>query len=215
MAATKMPARKVYAAFAPLFEAPDDRTVVEAEHGVGVVGRAFPEAGAAFAAFAREIATLTEDAREELYLRTFAVAPSCIPYVGVHIYGEESFKRGELMAHLNGGFEAHEFRPEGELPDHVAVLLRFTAFLDDEELSELEAWLLTLPVQAMSESMAGTRNPYRFLVESLETFVTRNGVPDVVRETLASQAHEPDADCSSCGVPTVAVNPSLTGGRTD
>ena len=44
--------------------------------------------------------TLNEplDILEERYTRTFDISAVCAPYAGVHIFGEESFARGELMA---------------------------------------------------------------------------------------------------------------------
>src|SRR5262249_41715158 len=80
--------------------------------------------------------TPIEEAQED-YARTFYVTPSCEPYVSVHLFGSESFDRGALMACLRERFEGAGFSPGTELPDHVAVLLRFAALLDPEEFDDL------------------------------------------------------------------------------
>lgn len=208
---TEIAARDVYVALAPLFEHPSADTVAAAETCAHLAIGSFREAAPALVEFAGSIAKLSGDALEELHLRTFVVAPSCVPYVGVHLYGEESFKRGELMALLRDGFEAHDFHAREELPDHVAVLLRFAGRLSGDELRELETWLLALPVQSMGRALAGSANPYRALVEALELLVTRHGIPDDVREALAERGADgadgggADGGCSTCHLPSVAV----------
>ncbi len=66
---------------------------------------------------------------EEVYSATFDLDPACAPYVGHHLCGEGP-KRGVFMAKLadvyrQDGFEGSTIR--GELPDHVAVVLRYLA----------------------------------------------------------------------------------------
>ena len=55
----------------------------------------------ALARFAAGMSPLTTDEREELYTATFDVTPACVPYVSIHLFGEENFKRGEFMAALH------------------------------------------------------------------------------------------------------------------
>ena len=86
---------------------------------------------------------------EEVYTGTFDLNAACYPYVGYHLFGE-SYQRSVFMLGLNERYRAHGFpegglrSPEGrlrpiiagELPDHLAVLLRFLAACDDAALSE-------------------------------------------------------------------------------
>jgi nitrate reductase molybdenum cofactor assembly chaperone NarJ/NarW len=64
---------------------------------------------------------------EELYSATFDLDPACAPYVGHHLCGE-SPQRGAFMARLADVYRQDGFlagRPQGELPDHVSVVLRY------------------------------------------------------------------------------------------
>jgi nitrate reductase molybdenum cofactor assembly chaperone len=63
---------------------------------------------------------------EELYTGTFDLQAVCYPYVGYHLFGD-SYKRGMFMAQLNAGYLERGFSAGKELPDHVAVILRFLA----------------------------------------------------------------------------------------
>jgi len=64
---------------------------------------------------------------EELYSSTFDLDPSCAPYVGHHLCGEGP-KRGLFMARLADVYRQDGFldgTPQGELPDHLVVVLRY------------------------------------------------------------------------------------------
>ena len=84
-----------------------------------------------FGAFAEE----TPRGRlEEVYTGTFDLNAACYPYVGYHLFGE-SYQRSVFMLELNKRYRAHGFTVAGELPDYLAVLLRFLAVCDDAALS--------------------------------------------------------------------------------
>ncbi len=84
-----------------------------------------------FGAFVRE----TPRGRlEEIYTSTFDLDAAWYPYVGYHLFGE-SYQRSVFMLGLNERYRAHDFTVAGELPDHLAVLLRFLAVCDDAVLS--------------------------------------------------------------------------------
>jgi len=71
---------------------------------------------------------------EELYTGTFDLQAVCYPYVGYHLFGD-SYKRGMFMAQLNAGYRERGFSAGKELPDHVAVILRFLATVHAAERS--------------------------------------------------------------------------------
>ncbi len=72
---------------------------------------------------------------EELYTGTFDLQAACYPYVGYHLFGD-SYKRGMFMAQLNAGYRERGFSAGSELPDHVAVVLRFLATAPGDEFSQ-------------------------------------------------------------------------------
>jgi nitrate reductase delta subunit len=120
-----------------------------------------------FVAFRGAMAALTHDAREELYTATFDVTPQCVPYASIHLFGEENFKRGEFMAALHSRYELLEFATAGELPDHVAVLLRYASMLGEAERRELLEFCLLGPLAKMIRMLA-ENHPYRFLLEAVD-----------------------------------------------
>jgi nitrate reductase delta subunit len=71
---------------------------------------------------------------EEVYTSTFDLDAACYPYVGYHLFGE-SYQRSVFMVELNKRYRAHGFSIAGELPDYLAVVLRFLAVCDDAVLS--------------------------------------------------------------------------------
>jgi nitrate reductase delta subunit len=188
------------ALLAELFESPHDDFASVAQRAARAART--PAVADRLAAFAEEVAGLRPELLEEAHVRTFLVAPASVPYVGVHLFGEESFKRAHFMVQLVERFRAVGFDAGNELPDHVAVLLRFAAHLDADELSDLVRWCLAAPVTAMHAALARTRNPYRHLLAALEASVAADGVPDAIRASIARTARAPDPDgCSGCSVP--------------
>jgi nitrate reductase molybdenum cofactor assembly chaperone NarJ/NarW len=117
--------------------------------------------------FADAMLAMPVGCREELYTRTFELSPACVPYVSIHLFGEENFKRGELMAALHARYAEVGFSPGQELPDHLAILLRFAAATDDTERHELLEYCLLKPLGRMSGALSND-NPYRDLLETVQ-----------------------------------------------
>ncbi len=126
-----------------------------------------PIVTAALNDFVEAIANIDLNQLEEVYARTFYIAPVCVPYVSVHLFGEESYKRGELMARLRGLYEEIGFDAGDELPDHLAVLMRVAPLLDVEIRDELIEYCLCGPASAMAASLGRTENPYRHVLVAI------------------------------------------------
>lgn len=105
---------------------------------------------------------------EELYTRTFDLAALCSLYVTGYIFGDENFDRGTVMAKLSDRFRELGFDTAGELPDHLAVLLRFASWLDEEALNELVALCLLEPVGEMTKQLNKDDNPYFYLLSAIQ-----------------------------------------------
>jgi nitrate reductase delta subunit len=114
--------------------------------------------------FATFAAGATLGALEELYTATFDLKPVCYPYVGYQLFGD-TYKRGEFLAQLNARYREHGFvMGVGELPDHLGIILRYLAVVDDPELVK-EGMLPTLV--RMSEQLED--NPYRDVIRAIRT----------------------------------------------
>jgi len=144
-----------------------------AEYGKKVVAcrdelaKNYPEATQAISQFLVQIADMPVEMLEELYTRTFDVAPLCIPYVTAYIYGGESFERGDLMSKLAEIYQRYQFDTGGELPDHLGVLLKFAAHLDAGELEELVDYCLRRPLGDMVTCLEGSDNPFALIIRAI------------------------------------------------
>ncbi len=100
-----------------------------------LVSRASPEAAAHLGEFHDFVAATPLGRLQEVYTGTFDLNAACDPYLGYHLFGE-SYKRSAFMVELKKRYRAHGFTIEGsELPDHLAVVLRFLASCDDTTLA--------------------------------------------------------------------------------
>ena len=114
---------------------------------------------------------------EEAYTRAFDVAPQCIPYLSVFLFGQESFKRAELMAGLKERYAATGCDCGNELPDHIAVVLRFATLFTDEEWSELRHWCIPGPLSEMIRGLTKASNPYVHILRAAELAMSAHAVP--------------------------------------
>ncbi|HJT17557.1 MAG TPA: molecular chaperone TorD family protein [Thermoanaerobaculia bacterium] len=116
------------------------------------------------AAFSNEMAPLNLSQRQSLYTSTFDLAPSCSPYVGIHLFGEENRDRARLMVGLKLAYIRAGMESSGELPDHIADVLAFAERRDEAEHQELVDYVLLPALTKMNAILAPTKNPYRHLV---------------------------------------------------
>lgn len=163
--------RRLLEAYAVVLEYPRASVAAEARACELLARDRSPEAAALAGAFRRfaESATvgqLQEAYTSELDLDSLSdLAPTCYPYVGHHLF-DESYKRSAFLVGLAERYRAHGFEAEGELPDHLVVLLRFLASCDDEELARE---LLDEAIVPALERIVrgGGDSPYRCLLGSL------------------------------------------------
>ena len=144
--------RGALATLAPLFRYPDDGYA----RAVDAARRVVPLD--AFVSEARD-----RD-MQSIYTATFDLAPSCSPYLGVHLFSEEARERARLMVGLKQAYERSGAPPARELPDHIAEVLVFAPLFDEEEWRDLVTLILCPALAKMQEILAPTSNPYRHLV---------------------------------------------------
>jgi len=121
--------------------------------------------------FLEEAAELSLESLQELYTRTFDLAPSCVPYLSVHLFGEESFKRAHLMSGLAEAYRRASYETGGELPDHLSVVLQFAPALNAGEWEELKECCLRPALEKMVASLDGGANPFRRLLAAIEAML--------------------------------------------
>lgn len=165
--------------------------------------------GQDYTAFSPALAALSQDEREELYTATFDVTPACVPYVSIHLFGEENFKRGEFMAALRARYTAAGLETCGELPDHLSVLLRFLAQTDETERRELVQFCLLGPLGKMIASLSD-ENPYHALLEAVRE-VLAGAYPDLQAAPSPLEQMQTHSACSTVatGCGGCSTTPSL------
>jgi nitrate reductase delta subunit len=115
--------------------------------------------------FLKEIGRIDLAKWEELHTATLDLSPMFVPYVG-HVVWGENYRRGEFMADLNGEMRDAAVSLDGELPDHIAPVLRYMARHEDPFADLVE--VLPRAVESMRETLSGASpgNPYIHLLEA-------------------------------------------------
>lgn len=171
----KDPTCRIYDLFADLLEYPKPATLQESSLCMQQLRDADPNAARFFEAFQSSTEQRTLQQMEELYTRVFDMQPLCYPYVGYHLFGE-SYKRGAFMAQLNEAYRLCGYLVEQELPDHIAVVLRFLALDKNKRKDEFgHALLCEGLIPALQKMTAALEkhpeNPYAELASALQTYL--------------------------------------------
>lgn len=138
--------------------APVDAAARTCEH---LVAELSPEASELLAGFCSFAESRPLGELQEAYTRAFdldtlsELEPTLYPYVGHHLF-DENHKRSAFLVELSARYREHGFSPEGELPDHLVVMLRFVAVCDDEELADELVQDALVPALARMKVGAGT-----------------------------------------------------------
>jgi nitrate reductase molybdenum cofactor assembly chaperone len=146
---------RILALFADLLEYPRSDVAQTARECLALVAPDNAEAAALLADFLAFAERTPADTIEEIFTATFDLNASCHPYIGYHMFGE-AYQRSALLLELKNTFRDYDFDPGVELPDHIAVLLRFMSICTDPAMVEeiaREALLRTLePMMLVPES---------------------------------------------------------------
>lgn len=134
-------------------------------------------AAAAVGRFLERAERLGPERLQEIHGRTFDLAPCCVPYLSVHLFGEGSYQRARLMAGLAEAQSRAGFDRGPELPDHLAVVLRFAPRMEPEEWRELVRFCLVPVLPVMVRGLVGSDNPYRHVLETVELLLLETTRP--------------------------------------
>jgi nitrate reductase delta subunit len=187
---------RVLGLFAELLEYPRPGVAQTARECRALIEPESTEAAALLGEFAAFAERTPHATLEEIFTSTFDLSASCHPYVGYHMFGE-AYKRSALLLELQNRFREQNFEPGVELPDHIAVLLRFIALRPDAELTieiAREALVPTLePMTAVPEAdpveegeeppeVFDTGHDYRRVLLALRLILqARYGMPEEVQ----------------------------------
>lgn len=156
-----------YEGVAELFEYPSDNWNVISRTKLLLSSDSDPVE--AFKKFRYGVDDISLSDLQELYTRTFDLNPVCALEIGYHVFGE-NYKRGEFLAHLRETEAPFDLGQERQLPDYLPVLLRLITKLEEEELRTSLIGECMLPaLDKMIKALSNTENPYRYLLETLQT----------------------------------------------
>jgi len=117
-------------------------------------------------AFRRQVGQVGVPRLQELYIDTFDLQAETSPYVGHHLFGEDT-RRNLFMAMLRERYRQSGLTDTVELPDHLANVLRFLALTGaDEERAELVHHCLIPALQHLLRALKPD-NPYASLSQAL------------------------------------------------
>jgi nitrate reductase molybdenum cofactor assembly chaperone NarJ/NarW len=119
-----------------------------------------------FDIFSKFSTTVPVSRIEELYTDTFDLQALCCPYVGFHIFGEDR-GRGLFMVRLKEHYRAGNYQANGELPDHISVMLRSLSLPErSSETGDLINYCLIPAVKKMISLFKDGANPYQGVLEA-------------------------------------------------
>lgn len=157
--------REVFRLFGELLDYPGPDTMARAY----TCGRLLDDQAAVteLANFTLASGCLSLERMEEIYTGTFEINPASFIYAGYVLFGE-SAKRGALMVKLQEEYRQRGFDYVGELPDHLGLMFRFLATVDDapELVDDLLTECIAPAVHQMREAI-DPANPYAALLSAI------------------------------------------------
>lgn len=171
---------RVFQLFADLLEYPTPELACQAQACAKATAAIHPDAVAQVDLFCARAKSTSLAHLQEVYTYTFDLKPNCYPYIGYHLFGE-SYKRGAFMARLNEEYCARGFASGTELPDHLAIVLRFLALDGDTEFSQTLLHEGLVPaLDRMAKAFGnGGDNPYSKVIQALLLVLQENVVKGV------------------------------------
>ena len=158
--------KNIYDLLADVLEYPRPGIAGQAKACSRALGSVSGNAKDHFETFSRFCASVPISRLEELYTDTFDLQALCCPYVGFHIFGEDR-GRGMFMVKLQEHYRAGNFQVNGELPDHISVMLRSLSHAErNNETADLISYCLIPAVNKMVSLLKDGSNPYQGVVEA-------------------------------------------------
>jgi len=160
----------IYGLFADILDYPERSIAKSLGDCIGELTPAIPDAPAQLKSFQNSIADKSLGQLQEAYTNAFDLRPDCTPNLGYHLFGDDG-RRGLFLAELKGRMESRGIRPGVELPDHIAVLLRYVDIADKEERIPVIEDCLLPAVARMVEVLKPSGNPYEHALSALLSLI--------------------------------------------
>jgi nitrate reductase delta subunit len=153
--------------FADLLGYPCGTETGIAAEGAAALSGEFPGAAALLGEVRSFFAEASRERAEEIFTATFDLQATCAPYLGFHLFGD-GYKRRVFLAGLSAIYSSRGFPTGRELPDHIAVVLRFlAASAADEQVREIAEDGLIPALAKMIGKFGDAGNPYGNVLRAL------------------------------------------------
>jgi len=181
--------RDLYRSLGELLGYPDGALRDRAYRCLELAASLRPQAAGLIEEFAMLVQTKPSGALEETYTAAFDLNPDCCPYVGYQLVGEDP-RRATFMLELQERYRAAGFDHGKELPDHLAVILRFLGHQADPAMEHTLVEDALLPaLQKMIPSLPES-HPYRKLLQATAAALTTSGANGgSAKSTMESWEH--------------------------
>jgi nitrate reductase delta subunit len=162
---------RIFHLFADILEYPTPNLLSQVKECMDLLSSVNPQTVTNLDEFNRFVEQAKPGRLDEIYTGTFDLQVVCYPYAGYHLFGE-SYKRGAFMVKLKERYSANGFSAGSELPDHIAVILRFLALLQDEEERRVLVGECLIPaLEKMVRAFGDKANPYGEVTHALLRFL--------------------------------------------
>ncbi len=158
--------RNVFSLLADVLEYPTSRTKEQAQACRDALSAANRPASRHLDGFTEFCGKTLPGRMEELYTDTFDLEAICSPYVGFHLFGEDR-TRGTFMVGLKEHYARQGLHVQGELPDHITVMLRSLSAREwDAETGDLVSFCVIPALKRMVSLFKDDDNPYQGVLEA-------------------------------------------------
>lgn len=128
----EMNTKEIYQDFAELLSYPQNTTYDTARSCHEKLVGSYPQAAEKLRRFVDFSKNHTSDRMEEIYTASFDLQPTCYPYVGYQLCGENQ-KRALFLMKIQQIYRGQNFQTSHELPDHLSEVLRFVGTTEDQQ----------------------------------------------------------------------------------
>lgn len=126
---------RVFDRFGRLLQYPDAQLPADVREARTLIRSVTSAADGELAAFEAFVNEHDLDGWRQTYTDAFDLDPLFKIYIGYHLFGE-TYKRSRFLVTLNAHYAEHGYDCAPELPDHLAVVLRFLPHCDHEAFLE-------------------------------------------------------------------------------
>ena len=159
----------LYSLFADILDYPAHSIAQAVEDCAARLAVECPQACVRIVSFQNAITGTSPGQLQESYINAFDLRPDCTLNLGYHLFGDDG-RRGLFLAELKGRMESSGLALGCELPDHLALLLRYME-QDEKECRVVIDDCMLPAVSRMAGILDSGENPYKHALRALLTLL--------------------------------------------